>query len=152
MTPIREEIAQVLKSVEFNGVVVITWNMKSGEVKNWWRFDGHPDTWTSKELSDIAVQMSSRTAELLKAEANTGERKVNVQQPALVAKRAKSDASYTNLFMLGIAKPHNPKRRLWLSAWITWTSFGCSLSWGRGVWMLIGPFQLGATVENATGL
>src|SRR3990167_6802303 len=135
----RRAVCDFVQTVKFNGVLVIVLNSHDNTISNWWHFSGHPSTWKTEELSGLAQQMASSTAELLKIDINNPSgRYVSVKSPVIAKLINKSSEGWINL--CGISIKLLNKKRLGLSLWFCNWQFGINVSWYSGVKVLIGPF------------
>ena len=113
---------------EFDAVVLIMLDRKKQLLSNWWYFSGHEDYLRCKELSDIAQQMTATTAELLKSDANVGQRELKIKTKTQYSAAYASTSGFV-LFAVGVClSPTDATDRLWCWLEVPKWEFGFSAS------------------------
>jgi len=153
----RKEVAAQVEKMDFDSVVLITYDRHTNRLQNWWHFSGHPDSWTAADMSSIAQQMASHTAELLKADANTPKGR----EVVITAKRSFNFLSKTREFgYLGGFVVHGPKYGDRICAVLYWSmkAVGLSVAWSRteevdrvrrSISFLVGPLNFTFALDRA---
>lgn len=132
----RNEVAAHLSKIDFDSVVVITYNRKTNQSTNWWHFSGHPDYWGGTELKHLAWQLTSHTADRFKSDVADPDSRAfkSETKKFIVSMGPKLSVSKTMMLLAAVGMDlWNPEKRLWLWLELSLGEMGVSIRRFDGV-------------------
>ena len=149
-----KEVCDFVEGQEFDTAVVILLDRADGNrMKNWWHFSGHPNTWTSSDMSSIVQRMAAQTAELLKTDVNVGRElyytgpRITIASPKEREATNKASPAFIYLYGVILSIVRFGGKRLYLAVWLNLRNFGLDVAWGNGLTLYVGPLSFTARYQ-----